>query len=188
MCDAFLGEIRMFGGSYAPMDWLLCDGGLVQISQYEQLFSLIGTTYGGNGTTNFALPNLRGRLPIGLGQGPGLSNRQLAQTGGSEVVTFTGAQMPIHTHLAEATSAEGTQTNPGGGVWAATEDMTTSPPTPVNQYILASEIKTTDKKGVMDPLAIEASGGSQPHNNVMPVMPLNFIICIRGYYPEFPNN
>lgn len=186
MCDAFVGEIRMFGGPYAPDGWLLCDGTLLPINGYEMLFALIGATYGGNGTTNFALPDLQGRLPIGLGQGPGLANRILGQTGGSEVVTLTAAQMPSHTHEAKATSAEGTQGNPEDGLWATTMDETTSPPTPVNQYILASEIKTTDKKGDMDPLAIEASGGSHPHNNVMPVMPLNFIICIRGTYPEFP--
>lgn len=186
MCDAFVGEIRMFGGPYAPKGWHLCDGTRLEINaDTGALFSLIGTTYGGDGRTNFALPNLTGRLPIGMGQGPDLTYRELGQFGGKEGVTLTEEQMPSHTHAAKATSAEGTQTHPQHGVWAATIDETTSPSTPVNQYILPSEIKTTDRKGEMDPVAVLTSGGGELHNNVMPVMPLNFIICLKGPYPEF---
>ncbi|MCM2357375.1 MAG: tail fiber protein [Geobacteraceae bacterium] len=183
MSDPILGEIRMFGGYYAPQDWHLCDGSQLPISSNEALYSLIGTTYGGDGTSNFALPDLRGRLPIGQGQGTGLTPRVLAQSGGREAAPLAVSQMPAHTHAANAVSTAGTQTNPQGGVCAATVNATTSPAAAVNQYIQRSEIKPTDKTGEMDPLAIGAAGGSVSHANMMPYLTLNFIICVNGIYP-----
>src|SRR4051794_16038468 len=113
MSQPFLGEIRMFGGNYAPKNWALCSGQILNISQNTALFSLLGTTYGGNGTTTFALPNLGGNSPLGAGQGPGLANRQLGETGGQTTVTLTPSQMPSHTHVASATDADGDQDAPG---------------------------------------------------------------------------
>lgn len=182
--DAYLGEIRMFGGDYAPQDWLPCDGRLVAISTYDVLYALIGTTYGGDGQTTFALPDMRGRLPIGEGSVPGLTPRVPGQQGGSETVTLTVNTMPAHTHAANAVNTAGTQPNPTGGVWAATVNTTTS--TAVNQYIKTSEIVPPAKPGVMDPRAIEASGGNAPHSNMMPFLSLNFIICILGTPPKTP--
>lgn len=184
MADAYVGEIRMFGGNYAPEDWLPCDGRPVAISTYDVLYSLIGTTYGGDGRTTFALPDLRGRLPIGQGSGTGLTPRVLAQKGGNETVALTVSAMPAHTHAANAANTAGIQPNPTGGVWAATVNTTTPPATPVNQYIKTSEIVPPAKTGVMDPLAIGASGGNGSHDNMMPYLPLNFIICVNGFYPS----
>ena len=180
--DAYLGEIRMFAGDYAPQDWLPCDGRLVAISTYNVLYALIGTTYGGDGQTTFALPDLRGRLPIGEVSVPGLTPRVLGQQGGSETVTLTVNTMPAHTHAANAVNTAGTQPNPTGGVWAATVN-TTTPATAVKQYIKTSEIVPPFKTGVMDALSIEKSGGGGSHDNMMPYLPLNFIICVNGNHP-----
>jgi microcystin-dependent protein len=114
MANPFIGEIRMFGGNFAPRQWALCDGQLLSIAQYQALFSLLGTTYGGNGVSTFALPNLQGRLALGYGQGPGLSNYALGQTGGSETVTLTTSTMPGHNHSLLATTNAGDQTDPTG--------------------------------------------------------------------------
>lgn len=183
MSDPYLGEIRMFGGNFAPVDWNFCDGSLLQINEYDALFSLLGTTYGGDGRTTFGLPDLRGRLPIGQGQGSGISLRVLGQSGGREEITLNEMQMPAHAHAANAFSTAGTQTSPQGGICAVTVDTTTTPPTAVNQYIKPAEIVSPFKTGAMDPLAIVASGGSVPHNNMMPYLPLSFIICVNGIYP-----
>lgn len=174
----------MFAGNYAPEGWAFCDGALLNINQHNTLYALIGITYGGDGVTNFALPDLRGKLPIGQGNGGGLTPRTLAQHGGSEQVSLTEREMPAHTHAANATKTEGTQTSPDGGIWAATVNTTNTPATPVNQYILKSEVLATDKISVMDSVAIKATGGNGPHNNVMPYLSLNFIIALQGLWPD----
>ena len=172
MADPYIGEIRMFAGNFAPLGWAFCNGALLPIAQYEALFSLLGTTYGGDGQTTFALPDLRGRGPIHAGQGPGLTNHPQGEQGGTETVTLTVAQMPAHTHAPAASSAAGTSSHPNGNVWAASS-------TSDNQY--AGTSNTT-----MNPATIGVAGGNQPHDNRQPVLAINFIISLEGIYPS-PN-
>ena len=119
MSEPFVGEIKMFAGNFAPAGWMICAGQLLPISEYDTLFNLIGTTYGGDGQQDFALPNLQGRVPIHAGQGAGLSNYTLGETGGVEQVTLSTQHIPIHSHVPLASSAAGTSDDPAGGVWAA---------------------------------------------------------------------
>ena len=179
MSDPYLGEIRMFGSDFAPTNWHLCDGALLQISAYSALYSLIGTTYGGDGISNFALPDLRGRLPICRGQGVGLTLRAIGQKAGSETVAVTNDQLPNHNHAAYASTETATQSNPQGNVCAS--PVNTSG-TAINQFVTYS---STYKIGLMDPAAIGSTGSGAAHDNVMPSMPLNFIICCQGgLYPS----
>lgn len=168
--DQYIGEIRMFAGNYAPQDWAFCNGQLIAIAQYEALYSLLGTTYGGDGQTTFALPNLQGRLPMGQGAGPGLTPRALAQVGGSESVTVTVAQMPSHTHQAGGQSSEGDQESPANEVWAATAAL--------------KRYASSAPNVAMNAGAIGPSGGSQPHENRMPALTTSFIIALEGIYPN----
>jgi microcystin-dependent protein len=170
MADPYIGEIRMFGGNFAPLGWAFCDGSLVSIAEYDALFNLIGTTYGGDGQTNFALPDLRSRLPIHQGQGPGTSNRVIGQPGGSEAVTLTGSQLPAHTHIALANSSAGNADSPAGAYWSG------SATTP--QYVPGDQANTT-----MNGAAIGANGQSQPHDNMQPFLPVSFVIALNGIYP-----
>lgn len=169
MSQPFIGEIRMFGGNFAPVGFAFCDGQLLPIAEYDALFALIGTTYGGDGQTTFALPDLRGRLPVHTGQGNGLSNYVLGQSGGSETVTLTAQQLPAHTHAAQAQSAAGNQSAPGGGVWASSGQ---------NQFS-ASAPNTG-----MSAAAIGPAGGSLPHDNMMPYQVVSFIIALYGIFPS----
>jgi microcystin-dependent protein len=178
--DGFTGEIRTFGGNYAPQNWHLCDGTVLNISDYSPLYSLIGVTYGGDGATTFALPDLRGRIPICRGQGTGLTNRVIGEKGGNEICTITTDQLPNHTHPAFASKAAGTASNPQGNMWAS---PVTTTGTAINEYITYS---STYKNGLMDPAAIGSTGGGNVHNNVMPSFPLTFIICLNGIYPQRP--
>lgn len=177
MSDPYIGEIRMFGGNYAPENWHFCDGSLLSISAYEVLFSLIGTTYGGDGVSNFALPDLRGRLPIGQGQGAGLTNRLLGEKKGAEMVGLTLDQTPAHTHTVNAASATGTQPSPGNGVWASVATA--------NQFITPAEIKSPAVSHDMNSAAIGTGypAGDSAHDNMMPSFTLNFIIALQGEYP-----
>lgn len=175
MSEAYVGEIRMFAGDYAPENWAPCDGRTLQISEYEALYSLLSTTYGGDGRTNFNLPDLRGRLAIGMGQGqnPALTNRPLGQLTGVETVTLTEANHPAHNH---AFTAGGTATShsPGGMV-----------PGAVSGFKLYASTATSGSS--LDSKVVQpVPGGSQAHNNVMPSMPISFIICLWGIYPNFP--
>ena len=167
--DPFVAEIRIFPFNFAPRGWAWCDGQLLPISQNTALFSLLGTTYGGNGQSNFALPDLQGRAPMHPGQGPGLSLHDLGETGGSETVTLTVDQIPPHTHTAQAQAEPGTQPDPKGGVWA---DST------LNQYS-SNAANTT-----MNPLSILPAGGSLPHDNMLPYQCINFIIALEGLFPS----
>ncbi|MFN2608075.1 MAG: phage tail protein [Acidimicrobiales bacterium] len=168
MSDPFIGEIRMFGGNFAPRGWALCNGQLLSISQNTALFSLLGTTYGGNGQTTFGLPNLQSRVPMHAGQGPGLSPRTLGEVAGEESVTLTTTQMPAHGHLASGTNTAGAATRPGGNVPAATSAGAygPSPTDPMNGSFIAS------------------AGGSQPHDNMSPYLVVNFIIALEGIFPS----
>lgn len=165
----FLGEIRMFGGNFAPNGFAFCDGRILAIAQNDALFALIGTTYGGDGVTTFGLPDLRGRIPVHAGQGPGLSSYVLGQSGGSETVTLITQQLPNHAHAAQAQSAAGNQAAPGGGVWAASGQ---------NQF------SSNAPSAGMSTAAIGSAGGSQPHDNMAPFQVVNFIIALEGVFPS----
>lgn len=171
MGDQFIGEIRMFVGNFAPVGWALCDGQLLSIASNTALFSIIGTTYGGDGQTTFALPDLRGRFPMHPGMGPGLSNRSLGQRGGQESVTLTANHMPVHTHAANASSSDADQVTPSGNVWAAEPAGATA--------LYHNGAPDTS----MNPQAIDVAGGDQPHDNMSPFLCVNFIIALQGLYP-----
>ena len=165
MSEPFIGEIRAFGFNFPPRGWARCDGQLLSIAQNTALFSLLGTTYSGNGQTTFALPDLRGRVPIHQGQGPGLSNRTQGEVAGEEVHTLGVNEMPLHTHAQPASGAEQDTNRPGnavpakGGVYAASGDGS-----------------------VMDPTT--PAGASQPHNNMQPYLVLNYCIALQGIFPS----
>ncbi|WP_041245318.1 phage tail protein [Geotalea uraniireducens] len=177
MSDPYLGEIRMFGGDYAPENWHFCDGTLLPISGYDALYSLIGTAYGGDGINNFALPDLRGRLPIGQGQGTDLTNHPVGEKNGTETVGLTLAQTPAHTHTVNAASGTGTQPSPENGVWASLAA--------VNQFITPAEVKSPSIIHDMNSAAIGTGyqAGGAAHLNMMPSFPLSFIIALQGEYP-----
>ena len=165
MAQPYVGEIRMFAGNFAPAGWMFCEGQLLPISQNETLFNLIGTTYGGDGQSTFALPDLRGRLPIHQGNG-----FILAETGGAEEITLTVQQIPAHTHPVLASTAPASSNSPVGNVAAA--------PTAINLYI------EDNANSSLSPLAVSAIGGSQPHTNLQPYLCVNFIISLFGIFPS----
>jgi microcystin-dependent protein len=175
--DPFLAEIRMFAGSFAPTGWALCNGQILPISQNTALFSLLGTTYGGDGRSTFALPNLMGTVPMQQGQGPGLTQRFLGETGGSQTVTLLATEMPAHTHVPQAvTASSGDTNNPVGASWASAKFGKVSQ----NLY------STAAPDVQMSPLALGVSGGSQPHNNMPPYQTITFIIALQGVFPQRP--
>ena len=178
MSDAYLGEIRMFAGLQPPQYWQFCNGQILNINDYQQLYALIGVTYGGNGSTTFALPDLRGRAPVGQGTAvtPLLSPRTLGQTGGETTVALTAAQMPAHTHQVMAANANATADTPSNGVVFAGSDNTT----------LYTKVEPGDSSFVFDPNAVSSSGGNLPHDNVMVSRGINFIICVNGLFPSRP--
>jgi microcystin-dependent protein len=171
--EPFLGEIRVVPYNFAQRGWALCQGQLLAISQNTALFALIGTTYGGNGITTFGLPDLRGRVALHVGQGPGLSPYDLGQEGGTETVTLTTSQLTPHTHPANCVTSDGTQYEPNNGVWAV--DLGGNP-----QY------GATKAAGTMAPNIIAASGNGQPHNNIQPYLTLNYAIALQGIFPARP--
>jgi microcystin-dependent protein len=166
MSDQFIGEIRMFGGNFAPMDWAFCDGQTLQISQNDVLYSLIGTTYGGDGTTTFALPDLRGRLPMHRGNGHVIGEKL-----GAETVAVTESQMPSHTHPVMANSAVGVKENPQDLVWAAGDDAT------------SSRYATGVPNQAMNATQVGFAGAGMAHDNMMPYLTVSFIIAISGIFP-----
>lgn len=169
MTDTLLGEIKLFAGNFEPPGWMFCDGRLLAISQHTALFELLGNAYGGDGLTTFGLPDLRGRVPMGKGAGPGLTNRKLGDEPGSETVILDVTQLPSHDHTLRATNSSATQTQPAGNVLATAA-------TP--QYLNAST------SVVMGSDAIGASGSNAPHANVQPSTVLTFIIAIAGRNPR----
>lgn len=168
MSDPFIGEIRMFAGNFAPRGFALCDGQLLPIAQNTALFSLLGTTYGGDGRTTFALPDLRGRIPMHPGQGPGLSQHRLGEKGGQESVTLSETQLPSHTHTAHATEEASNKNKPGNALWARKKIYDTEPTSTV----------------AMNPGAIGSTGGGQDHENKQPYLCINFIIALQGVFPS----
>jgi microcystin-dependent protein len=167
MADPFVAEIRMFAGNFAPTGWALCNGQLLPISQNTALFSLLGTIYGGDGRTTFALPNLQGKAPMHYGQGPGLSPHFLGETGGEESVTLQSSQMPVHTHLPVAAGSAATTGTPSENVRLAQTAVGT------NIYGPAADLQSLGTP----------AGGGQPHNNMQPYLALNFIIALQGIFP-----
>ena len=176
MSEPFIGEIVLFAGNFAPRGWMLCQGQILSIAQNTALFSILGTTYGGNGQTTFALPDLRGRVPLGQGQGPGLSPYVLGEASGTENVTLISTEMPAHTHLLAANTAGGSATDPTNNFIAAVSDP--------NSGSLFSAFAPAPANTVMAPNAVGVSGGSQPHNNLQPFLCLNYIIAVQGIFPS----
>jgi microcystin-dependent protein len=177
MADGFVGEIRIFGFNFPPKGWAFCDGQLLPLSQNTALFSLLGTFYGGDGKSTFALPNLQGSAPVNFGQGSGLSEYFLGQQGGTETVTLLNTEMPAHLHTAGAAGVGADQLSPALGVWAQGGGRRT----PVNTYQTALGTST-----LMSPLAVSIAGGSLPHNNMPPYLTLNFCIALQGVFPQRP--
>ncbi len=173
--DPFIGEIRMFGGNFAPRGWAFCNGQLLAIAQSSALFSLLGTTYGGDGQTTFALPDLRGRAPIHVGQGPGLTPRTLGEMSGSETVTLTASEMPAHNHAMVASKNVIDVGDPTGAFLG----MEYSGRDPITKYEGEAANLTT-----MNPQCISPSGSSQPHSNMQPYLAVSFIIALEGIYPS----
>ena len=168
MSEPFIAEVRIFAGNFAPRSWAFCNGQLLPIAQNTALFSLIGTTYGGDGRTTTALPNLQGKAAMHPGRGPGLTSRRLGQSGGAETVTLTTAQIPSHSHS-----------------WRAIE-KTGNLPSPANNSVANDGDIFVEKKELsqMDAGALLSTGGGQAHNNMQPYIALNYIIALQGLYPS----
>ncbi|MBF9221176.1 phage tail protein [Hymenobacter ruricola] len=178
--EPYLGEIRIFGGTFAPVGWLFCNGSLLSISEYDALYALIGTTYGGDGQTTFAVPNMASRVAVGQGQGPGLSSYVIGQMQGTETVTLTSNQLPVHQH-------------PFSGTVNVISGATTPVTDPTNAFFAdkgalayintsgADALAPTSLTGQMTP-----AGGSQPHSNLQPLTAIYYIICTSGIYPTQP--
>ena len=173
--DPFVGEIRIFGFNFAPKGWALCNGQILSISQNTALFSLLGTMYGGDGKSTFALPNLQGNAPVHVGQGPGLSSYVQGQTGGEDTTTLTQSQIPVHTHQVKAAAdgVDGSANSPVGNAWAG--------PSADRGLVWYSANQATGTQ--MNPNASGVVGNSQPHNNMPPYLTLNFCIALQGVFP-----
>ena len=169
--DPFVAEIRIFPFNFAPKGWAFCDGQILPLSQNTALFSLLGTTYGGDGKSNFALPNMAGNAPMHPGQGPGLSLHDLGETGGSDTVTLLESEIPSHSHNLMASGSAGTKPNPIGN---APSRVTGATP-----YVPAAGAPLTP----FTDQALAPAGGDQPHNNLQPYLTLNFCIALQGVYP-----
>ena len=174
MSDPYVGEIKMFAGNFAPRQWAFCSGQLLSINENTALFSLLGTTYGGDGRVSFGLPEMRGRLPLHHGIGPGLSSRPLGARFGAENVSLSSNQMPSHSHSYYASTDIANSPNPGNDVLASQDDgdtpYATAPAEPANLQDMNSQ-------------TLSMAGGSQPHSNMMPFQAISFIICLFGIYP-----
>lgn len=168
MSNPFVGEIRMFGGNFAPAGWAFCSGQLLSISQNDVLFALIGTTYGGDGQNTFGLPDMRSRIPVHQGNGPG-GSYVIGQMSGTETVTLTTAQLPAHGHVIQATSTGRSTTDPTGGIPASSA---------LGPY------NTAAPDTAFGPQMIGNAGGSQPHDNMMPFLCVSFIISLFGIFPS----
>lgn len=173
MSSPFVAEIRIFAGNFAPTGWALCNGQLMPISQNTALFSILGTYYGGDGKSTFALPNLQNSAPLQQGQTPGLSMYDLGQSGGQQNVTLIQSEMPAHTHTVNANSSGGVAIDPTNADWA------------VAGVARGTKMYTADAahNTLMSPTAISIGGGSLPHNNMMPYLTLTFTIALQGVYP-----
>jgi microcystin-dependent protein len=171
VADPFVAEIRIFPFNFAPKGWAWCDGQLLPLSQNTALFSLLGTTYGGNGKSNFALPDLQGRAPMHPGQGPGLSLHDLGETGGSETVTLLQSEIPVHSHALQAQNFNGSDNVP------TTKDLARGA-AGLTAYAAAGGALVP-----MNPVAVGPTGGDQPHNNMQPYITFYFAIALQGVFP-----
>jgi len=169
MSEPFIGNIMMFGGTFAPLGWAFCDGSLMAIAGNEALFTLIGTTYGGDGQNTFALPDLRSRIPIHQGQGAGLSNYVMGQVGGVEQVTLIAQNLPVHNHVVTSNSGAANSSDPANNFPAAQSDLLAYTATPANAIMKAN--------------ATTNSPGGLPHDNIMPYQCLNYVIALEGIFP-----
>lgn len=167
--EPFIGQIILFAGNFAPRGWAFCQGQLLPISQHQALFAILGTTYGGNGQTTFALPDLRGCVPLGAGQGVQLSSRELGERGGSEAVTLTEAQIPAHTHALNASTTTAALKEPANNLLAKSRVLP--------NYAPASAQVEMHKSAISD------AGSGQPHNNMPPFLAINYIIALEGIFP-----
>lgn len=179
MSQYFVGEIRLFAGRTAPRDWAICNGQTLNISEYNALYSLIGTTYGGDGATTFALPDFRGRIPVGQGTGTGLTARTLGQTGGSETVTLNASQWAAHNHTFNTLAADATA---GALTSGGTNQGLARGANTARSYLNNSASSPTAT--TLDAVSYGSAGGGQPHNNMMPSLALNYIIALNGLYPQ----
>jgi microcystin-dependent protein len=173
MSNPFVAEVRIFTGNFAPTGWALCNGQLMPISQNTALFSLLGTTYGGDGKSTFALPDLQGSAPMQAGQGPGLSLRDLGETSGEQTETLLQTEMPAHSHSAQGSTGSN-QTTPVNNAWASGAKLGGG-----NLYFPSTPASNVQ----MNPFATSISGGNLPHNNMMPYLGLTFIIALQGIFP-----
>jgi microcystin-dependent protein len=171
MSDQFLGEIRIFPFNFAPKGWAFCDGQLMPISQMTALFSLLGTQFGGDGKSTFALPDLQGNVPLHFGQGPGLTPYNIGDSGGAPTIALLTTEMPAHNHSTACNSALGNKPKPNGNYWASDAAGI------LTQYAPAGD------GSQMNPQAIGVAGSSLPHNNMQPYLALNFCIALQGIYP-----
>ena len=172
MSDQFVGEVRTFPFNFAPTGWAFCDGQLLPISQYTALFSLLGTQFGGDGQSTFALPNLQGSVPLHFGQGPGLTPYSVGNTGGEPSVALLNSEMPAHNHSVNCNSALGNKPKPNANYWASDAAGI------LTQYAPAGD------GSQMNPQAISIAGSSFPHNNMQPYLTLNFCIALVGIFPS----
>jgi microcystin-dependent protein len=175
MTDPFVAEIRLFPFTFAPKGWAFCDGQLLPISQNTALFSLLGTTYGGDGKSTFALPDLQGRVPVNDGQGPGLSERFLGEASGSETITLLESEIPAHTHAMAASAAAAVSRSPSAELFANESGG-------VNSYASLSGAPSA----LLAAAACGPRGGSQPHNNLAPYLVVNYCIALQGVFPQRP--
>ncbi|MGG2113846.1 tail fiber protein [Lysinibacillus pakistanensis] len=171
MSEAYIGEIRIFGGNFAPKDWALCDGQIINIASNSALYAILGDRYGGDGKTTFALPNLNGRAALHQGTGVGLTPRNVGESGGSATVTLLTTQMPSHNHIATCNNTQPSNNEPTGAIWTDQQGKGSVP------------LYTPQVNKQMNLMTIDVAGGSQPHNNMQPYLGLNFIICLYGDWP-----
>jgi len=169
--EAYIGEIRIFGGNFAPKDWALCDGQIINIASNSALYAILGNRYGGDGKTTFALPNLNGRAALHQGTGVGLTPRNVGESGGSATVTLLTTQMPSHNHIATCNNTQPSNNEPTGAIWTDQQGKGSVP------------FYTPQVNKQMNLMTMDVAGGSQPHNNMQPYLGLNFIICLYGDWP-----
>ncbi|MFN0201235.1 MAG: phage tail protein [Bacteroidia bacterium] len=178
--DPTIGEVKLFAGNFAPMEFMLCNGAVLPINQYTALYSLLGTTYGGDGMNTFALPNLQGRVPVGAGQGPGLANRVLGQTWGTENITLTTLTMPSHSHTSQAVnvvvnSSAGGSNSPAGAYWGNASS---------NAYNASTDGSSLAADAMNATVICNATGSGAAFSNLQPYLAMYYIIAVEGIYPS----